>query len=146
MIFISKHQKALLQWLIYPQTNFQFIHEAVYPVGVTTNWYCFTQIIGQKSLTIHWICTKSDSKIHHWTPVMSAKFQRNRIMRLCFVAIFGKCAKRWRKKTKKKYQNFSRSYLGNGLGNVLQIWNVDSPNWWATLQEIWFQSDKRWPR
>ena len=50
------------------------------------------------------------------------------------------------KKTKKKKRNFGRSYLGNGLSYFLQIWNVDSPSWQATLQQIWFQSDKLSPR
>ena len=26
------------------------------------------------------------------------------------------------------------------------MWNVDSPSWWATLQQMWFQSDKVSPR
>ena len=50
------------------------------------------------------------------------------------------------KKTKKKKPNFGRSYLGNGLSDFLQIWNVDSPSWRATLQQSWFQSDKVSPR
>ena len=45
-------------------------------------------------------------------------------------------------KKKKLKRNFVRSYLGNGLSDVLQIWYVDSPNWAARLQQIWFQSDK----
>ena len=59
-----------------------------------------------------------------------------------FYSNFCKCAKRLRKKK----PNFGRSYLGNGLSDFLQIWNVDSPSWRATLQQIWFQSDKLSPR
>ena len=51
-----------------------------------------------------------------------------------------------KKRRKKKKRNFGRSYLGIGLSDFLQIWNVDSPSWRATLQQIWFQSDKLSPR
>ena len=47
-----------------------------------------------------------------------------------------------KKKTKKLKRNFVRSYLGKGWSDFLQIWYVDSPNWAARLQQIWFQSDK----
>ena len=65
-----------------------------------------------------------------------------------FYSNFCKCAKRRRrrKKNEEKKRNFGRSYLGNGLSDFLQIWNVDSPSWRATLQQIWFQSDKLSPR
>ena len=64
-----------------------------------------------------------------------------------FYSNFCKCAKRRRrKKRRKKKRNFGRSYLGNGLSDFLQNWNVDSPSWRATLQQIWFQSDKLSPR
>ena len=66
-----------------------------------------------------------------------------------FYSNFCKCAKRRRRRKKKneeKKRNFGRSYLGNGLSNFLQIWNVDSPSWRATLQQIWVQSDKPSPR
>ena len=64
-----------------------------------------------------------------------------------FYSNFCKCAKRRRrKKNEEKKRNFGRSYLGNGLSDFLLIWNVDSPSWRATLQQIWFQSDKPSPR
>ena len=69
--------------------------------------------------------------------------------RVCVYSNFCKCAKRGRKKKKneeKKNRTFGHSYLGNGLSDFLQIWNVDSPSWRATLQQIWFQSDKLSPR
>ena len=50
------------------------------------------------------------------------------------------------KKNEEKKRNFGHSYLGNGLSDFLQIWNVDSPIWRATLQQIWFQSDEASPR
>ena len=57
------------------------------------------------------------------------------------------CEKTKKKKTKKKKKrNFGHSYLGNGLSDFLQIWNIDSPSWRATLQQIWFQSDEVSPR
>ena len=64
-----------------------------------------------------------------------------------FYSNFCKCAKRRRRKKKRrKKRNFGHSYLGNSLRDFLHIWNVDSPSWWATLQQIWFQSDKVSPR
>ena len=66
-----------------------------------------------------------------------------------FYSNFCKCAKRRRrrrKKRRKKKRNFGRSCLGNGLSDFLQTWNVDSSSWRATLQQIWFQSDKLSPR
>ena len=54
--------------------------------------------------------------------------------------------KKKKKKNEEKKPNFGRSYLGNGLSDFLQIWNVDFPSWRATLQQIWFQSDKLSPR
>ena len=82
-----------------------------------------------------------------WTPFLCAKFQGDRSTRLRFIAIFASVRKdEEEKKRRKKKRNFGRSYLGNGLSDFLQIWNVDSPSWRATLQQIWFQSDKLSPR
>ena len=82
-----------------------------------------------------------------WTPFQCAKFQDDRSTRLRFIAIFASVQKdEEEKKTKKKKPNFGRSYLGNGLSDFLQIRNVVSPSWLATLQQIWFQSDKPSPR
>ena len=86
-----------------------------------------------------------------WTPFLCAKFQGDRSTRLRFIAICASVRKdeeeeEKNNKTKKKKRNFGRSYLGNGLSDFLQIWNVDSPSWRATLQQIWFQSDKLSPR
>ena len=87
-----------------------------------------------------------------WTPFLCAKFQGDRSTRLLVIAIFASVRKdeeeeeKKKKKTKKKKRNFGRSYLGNGLSDFLQIWNVDSPSWRETLQQIWFQSDKPSPR
>ena len=47
---------------------------------------------------------------------------------------------------KKKDGKFGCSYVGNGCCDFLQIWNVNSPNWQATLQQMWFQSEKGSPR
>ena len=65
-----------------------------------------------------------------------------------FYSNFCKCAKRRRrrKKNEEKKRNFGHSYLGNGLSDFLQLWNVDSPSWRTTLQQIWFQSDEVSPR
>ena len=85
-----------------------------------------------------------------WTPFLCAKCQGDRSTRLRFIAIFSSVRKdeekEKKKKPRKKKRNFGHSYLGNGLSDFLQIWNVDSPSWWATLQQIWFQSNKLSPR
>ena len=107
---------------------FNSFHEAVYPVGVTTNRYCITQIIGHNFRTIHWICTKFDARIRLWTSFLCAKFQGDWSMHLRLMAI---CASV--QKDKEKNRNFGSSYLGNGWSNFLQIWNVDSPGWRKTL-------------
>ena len=60
------------------KTIFSSFHEAVYPVGVTTNRFCFTQIIGHKSLTVQQVCTKCDTRIRLWTPFLCAKCQGDR--------------------------------------------------------------------
>ena len=60
-------------------------------------------------------------------------------MHLHFIAIFASVRKH---EEEKNEENFGRSYLGYGWSNVLKSWNVDSPGRWATLQQMWFQSDK----
>ena len=59
-----------------------------------------------------------------------------------FITIFASVRKDEEKKNEEKKGNFGHSYLGNGLSDVLQIWNVDPPSWRATLQQIWFQPDE----
>ena len=72
-----------------------------------------------------------------WTPVLCAKFQGDRSTRLLVIAIFASVRKdeeeEEEKKTKKKKRNFGSSYLGNGWSDFLQIWNVDSLGWRATV-------------
>ena len=64
-----------------------------------------------------------------------------------FIAIFASVRKdEEKKKRREKKRNFGHSYLGNGLSDFLQIWNVDSPSWRETLQHIWFQLDEVSPR
>ena len=105
---------------------------------MTTNRSCFTRIIGHNSLTVHPIYTKFDNRIRPWTPFLCAKFQGDRSTRLRFIAIFASV----RKHARGRRRNFGCSYLGNGLCDFLQIWNVDSPSWrrgWRatlTLQQI----------
>ena len=88
--------------------------------------------------------------IRRWTPFLCAKCQGDRNTRLFVIAIFASVRKdeeeEEKKKRRKKKRNFVHSYLGNGFSDFLQIWNVDSPSWRATLQQIWFQSDEISPR
>ena len=62
-----------------------------------------------------------------------------------FLQVCKKTKKNKKEKKRRKKRNFGRSYLENGFSDFLQIWNVDSPSWWETLQQIWFQSDKLSP-
>ena len=112
---------------------FNSFYEAIYPVGVTTNRSCFTQIIGHNSHIIHRICTKFDARICLWTPFLCATFQGDRSTCLCFIAIFASVRKHEEEKTKKKNRDFGSLYLGNGWHDFLQILYVDSLSWRATL-------------
>ena len=69
---------------------------------MTTNQSCYTRIIGHKSLTVHQICTKCDTKIRLWTPFLCAKFQSDRSMRLHFIAIYVSVQKDKEKKNEEK--------------------------------------------
>jgi len=53
-----------------------------------------------------------------------------------------KVCKMKKKKTKKFFRNFAHLYLGIGWCNLLQIWNVDSPGWGASLPQVWLNSGK----
>ena len=119
---------------------FNSFHKAVYPVGVTTNRSCFTQIIGHNSRTFHWICTKFDARIRLWTPFLCAKFQIDWSTRLRFIAIFASVRKHEEKKNEEKnsklWQLVSRKWLeqfpstlvctlpwlaGNSVANLVSI-------------------------
>ena len=71
-------------------------------VGVTTNRPCFTRIIGHKSLTVHPIYTKVDTRIRRWTAFLCAKFQGDRSMRLSFIALFASLSAKTRRRRRKK--------------------------------------------
>jgi len=45
-----------------------------------------------------------------------------------------------KKKMKKLFRNFARSFLGMGWHDLLQVWYVDSPSLGASLQQIWLNS------
>ena len=121
---------------------FNSFHEAVYPVGVTTNQSCFTRIIGHNSRTIHWMYTKVDARIRLWTPFLCAKFQGNRSTHLRFIAIFASVRKhkeerrRKRRKKMKLWQLIPQKWLerfpsnfacrlpwlaGNSVANLVSI-------------------------
>ena len=111
---------------------FNSFHEAVYSVGMTTNRFCFMQIISYNSRTIHRIHTKFDARIRLWVSFLCAKCQGDRNTCLHFIAIFISVQKHEEEKMKKK-KNFGSLYLGNSWSDFLQIWYVDSPGWRATL-------------
>ena len=80
---------------------FSLFHEAVYPVGVTTNRTCFTRKFGHNSRTIHQLCTKFDARICLWTPFVCAKLQGDRSTHLRFIAVFASVRKHEEEKMKK---------------------------------------------
>ena len=91
---------------------FSSFHEAVYPVGVTTNQSCFTRIFGHKPLTVHQVCTKIDTRICLWIPFLCAKFQGDRSTRLHFIAIFASVRKdKEEKKSKKENPETLAAYI-----------------------------------
>jgi len=73
---------------------------AVNPVGVTTYWCYFLQIIVYNFVTIYGITTKFGIRMHPYPDFQCTKFQDNRIMPLCFIATF--MTKRRKKKKKKR--------------------------------------------
>ena len=79
-------------WSIHKKI-FNSFHEAVYPVGMTTNQSWFRKIIGHKSLTVHQICTKFDTRICLWTAFLCSKCQGDRSTRLRFIANFASVRK-----------------------------------------------------
>ena len=97
---------------------FNSFHEAVYPVGVTTNRSCFTRIIGHNSRTIHRICTKVDARIRLWTPFLCAKFQGDRSTRLLVIAIFASVRKDEEEKKTKLWKLVSRKWLERFPSNL----------------------------
>ena len=68
-------------------------------MGVTDLRPYFTQIIGYNSVTVHRIPTKLGTEIRVIEPFTYAKFQADWSTNSCFMADFGKCAKRRKKKT-----------------------------------------------
>ena len=79
------------------------------------------RIIGNKSLTVHRICTKFDTKVCLWTPFLCAKFQGDRSTRVRFIAIFASVRKHEEKKEKKTPQLWllvSRKWLERFPSNV----------------------------
>ena len=69
---------------------------------MTTNRSCFTRIIGHKSLTVHPIYTKFDTRICLWTPFLCAKFQGDWSIDLRFIAIFASVRKHEEEKKRRK--------------------------------------------
>ena len=70
-----------------------------------------------------------------WTPFLCTKCQGDRSTCLLVIAIFASVRKdeEEEKKNEEKKRNFGSSYLGNGWYDFLQIWNVASPGWRATV-------------
>ena len=102
---------------------FNSFHEAVYPVGVTTNRSCFTRIIGHNSWNIRRICTKFDARIRLWTPFLCATFHGYKSTRLLVIAIFASVRKdeeekKNEEKKTKLWQSVSRKWLERFPSNL----------------------------
>ena len=110
---------------------------------MTTNRSCFTRIIGHKSLTVHPIYTKFDTIGFTFGLPFCVPNSKEIGVRVAVYNNFCKCAK-----TRRiiiiiiKNETLAVRISENGLSDFLQIWNVNSPSWRATLQQIWFQYDK----
>jgi len=117
---------------------FRLIQSAVYPVGVSKDCFCFTQMIDYNSKNLVRILTKIDIDNCLWTPYKCTKFQLNWWMSLRVTAIFSSV-----QKDEEKTWKFAHSYLGNTLRDFLQIWCAVSLGRWAPIQQLWCSSDKR---
>ena len=114
---------------------FNSFHEAVYPVGVTTNRSCFTRIIVITPEPFIGFVPNLMLEFAFGLPFCVPNFKAIGV-RVCLLQQFLQVCektKKKKKKTKKKKRNFSSSYLGNGWSDFLQIWNVDSLGWRATV-------------
>ena len=75
---------------------------AVWPVAVSTDCFCFTQIINQNSDDLVRILTKIDTRNRLCIPYKCAKFQSDRITRLGVCWIYEKTKKKKKKPRKKR--------------------------------------------
>ena len=67
---------------------------------------------------------------------MCAKFEGNLITRVCFMAVFCKCAKRRERKRKnQENEQLFETYI-SGMADA-QIWYMFFPNMPAPAQQIW---------
>ena len=67
---------------------FRLLKLVVYPVGQSTDWFCFVQMFEGKFDDLVQICTKSGTVNRLWEPYKCAKFQLNRIKCLQVMLIF----------------------------------------------------------
>ena len=109
---------------------FRLIQSAVYPVGVSKDFSCFTQMIDYTSKDLVWILTKIDTDNCLWTPYKCTKFQLDWNTSLRNTVIFSSVQKD-KEKNEEKTSKFAYSYLGNTLCDFLQIWCVVSLSRWA---------------
>ena len=97
-------------------------------MGVTDLQPYFMQITGHNSVNVHWIPTKLGTEICCMSPILVLNFSPIGAR----IYLYGKFCKACKNKNKKN-RNWGRWYLGNGLGDVLQILYVDSTTAWALL-------------
>ena len=107
---------------------FRLIQSAVYPVGVSKDCSCFTQMIYYNSKDFVRILTKIYTGNRLWTPYKCIKCKLQR-----FFQVYKKTKK---KKNEEKTRKFAHSYLGNNLVCTLP-WQAAPP------QQLWCSSDKR---
>jgi len=84
ILFLDPFQTTLMM------PNFNSFLEAVYPIGMTTNWSCFTRTIGHNLGNLNWICTKVSAKICFNVCTLCTNFQPDPSMNSCFYSNFSK--------------------------------------------------------
>ena len=72
---------------------FRLIQSVAYPVGVSKDCSCFTQMIDYNSKDLVRILTKIDTDNHLWTPYKCTKFQLEWSMSFRVTAIFSSVQK-----------------------------------------------------
>ena len=74
--------------------------------------------------------------MRRYIPLLCAKFQGNRILRLRFIAVLSvRQEKEEEKKPEETEPIFEVAYLGNARSDFTQIWNVECCRWRACPQQ-----------
>ena len=114
-------------------TIFRLIQSVVYPVGVSKDCSCFTQMID---------CTVTLRILYRFSPKLVPIIASGRptsVLNFNWIEVWVCELQQFFQVCKKT----THSYLGNPLRNYLQIWCVVSLGRRAPPQQLWYSSDKR---